>query len=337
MEKRLKTPSGNYLIRPFLPEDEPGVLALWRKAFGHEIPCAIWDWKFRTNPFGRQIMLCLHEDTTPVVMFAGLPYPATCNKKNVFVTHAVDNMSHPSFRGAISGRKGLFVQTAELFLQSYAGPDRSVFVYGFPGQRHYRLGKIMLNYTQLPGGIAYLEADVKDLFRRFQVFSGRIRQVKPEHPIFDQLIHSLASTYPFVVRRDAQFMQWRFGLHPVHRYELWTAYTFVGQRPKGYAVVKTEDNQAVVVDVMLEGDQKTIHAFWSRLARRLAEQGIQKLKTWLPGGHFMVRMLQGCGFVLRTEPIGFVPAAVERTFDPKLDFSWAAKNMYYTMADGDLL
>ncbi|MFO7801886.1 MAG: GNAT family N-acetyltransferase [Desulfovermiculus sp.] len=337
MEQRLSTPSGDFCIRPYAPEDESGVLALWREAFGYEMPDATWDWKFRSNPFGRQIMLCVHENTTPVVMFAGLPYPATCKGKDVLVTHAVDNMSHPQFRGALSGKKGLFVQTAEAFFRFYAGPEGSAFVYGLPGQRHFRLGRIMLKYSELPGGIAYLEADPRDVIGRFRPFCGRIRQVKPDHQSFDHLMQKLPAEYPFFVQRGSQFMQWRFGLHPVYRYEMWTAYSFAGLRPKGYAVVRIEDDQAVIVDMMLERNQKTVNDFWARLARQLAEKGIQKVKTWLPGGHFQVHILLECGFVLQPEPLGFVPAAVERTFDPKLDFSWAARNIYYTMADGDVL
>ncbi len=337
MAQRLTTPSGDFCIRPFTPDDESGVLDLWREAFGHEIPYDIWDWKFQANPFGRQIMLCLHENTTPVVMFAGLPYPAMSQGKHLQVTHAVDNMSHPQFRGTLSGRKGLFVQTAEAFFQFYTGPEGSAFVYGLPGQRHFRLGRIMLQYAELPGGMAYLEADPRDVIRRFRSFSSRIRQVKPDHHSFDHLMQILASEYPFFVHRGSQFMQWRFGLHPVFRYEMWTAYSFAGLRPKGYAVIKLEDDQAVIVDMILERNQRTMNDFWARLAQQLASKGIQKIKTWLPGGHFQVRLLQECGFVLQPEPIGFVPAAVNRTFDPKLDFSWAARNMYYTMADGDLL
>lgn len=337
MAQRLTTPSGDFFIRPFEPGDEQGVLALWREAFGHELAYEIWRWKFLDNPFGRQIMLCVHENRTPVAMFACLPYPALCQGERLWVSHAVDNMSHPQFRGALSGRKGLFVQTAEAFFQFYAGPEGSVFVYGLPGQRHFRLGQIVLRYSELPGGIAYLEADTRDVIRRFSPFAGRIRQVNADHQSFDHIMQKLSSEYPFFVQRGAQFMLWRFGLHPVYRYEMWTAYSAAGLRPKGYAVIKLEDDQAVIVDMMLEENHKTMKDFWARLASRLAEKGIQKFKTWLPGGHFQIRLLQECGFVLQPEPIGFVPAAVERTFDPRLSFSWASQNMYYTMADGDLL
>ncbi|MDZ7762768.1 MAG: hypothetical protein U5L00_21275 [Desulfovermiculus sp.] len=89
---------------------------------------------------------------------------------------------------------------------------------------------------------------------------------------------------------------------------------------KAMRSVRLEDGQAVIVDMMLEADQNTVNDFWAQLARRLAEKGIQKIKTWLPEG-VLGPVTQECNILLQPEPIGFVPAAVNRTFDPRLDFS----------------
>jgi len=337
MEQRLKTPDGNFIIRPFEPEDEPGVLALWREAFGRDMSYDIWRWKYRDNPFGRQIMLCLHEDATPVVMFACLPYPALCQGKRLWVSHAVDNMSHPRFRGTISGRRGLFVRTAEAFFQTYAGPGKSTFVYGFPGQRHYRLGQLLLDYMQLQGGIAYLEAETEKIRCNPKMFSGRLRTVKPDHTAFDRIMRRAAREYSFCVQRDAKFMHWRFGLHPECTYELWMLFSFAALRPKGFVAFRVQGDHADAVDMLLNPDLLEVRDFWSRLAHKLARRGIRKIRTWLPGNHILTQHLCACGFVLKPEPFGFVPSAVGKTFYSDLPFDWCTENIFYTMADGDVL
>ena len=336
MDKRLSTVSGNFLIRPFQSGDEQGVLDLWRIAFGRDMPWELWQWKFAANPFGRQIMLCLHEDKQLVVMFAGLPYKARYMDQECTVTHAVDNMSHPAYRGSISGRKGLFVQTAEAFFKTFAGPEGSAFVYGLPGARHFRLGSLLLGYRQLPGGTAYLEGETERLFGKPKLFSGRIKTVPADHAALDRLAWELRGQYPFTVLRDGVFRHWRFARHPFYEYETWLYSSFWNKTPKGYAVLKFMEDQAVIVDMMLPGKDNTALDFWARMARQLKGRGIKKLKTWLPGNHFQTGLLKASGFEEKQEPLGIVPAAVAEDFQPGLHFSWAAQNFYYTMADGDL-
>lgn len=336
MEKRISTSSGDFLIRPYQNGDEQGVLDLWRNSFGRDLDCSLWRWKYLFNPWGRQIMLCLIEEKEAVVMFAGLPYKARYMDQECTVTHAVDNMSHPAYRGSISGKKGLFVQTAEVFFRKFAGPDRSAFVYGLPGERHFRLGSLLLGYRQLQGGIAYMEAETNALVGKPKLFSGRIETVHAGHAVLDRLVRKLRSQYPFAVVRDGNFMHWRFAQHPLYNYEIWLHSSFWGKSPKGYAVLRVQQDQAVIVDMLLDNHKKTANDFWTRLAWQLKDRGIKKLKTWLPGNHFQAGLLKDCGFAEQREPLGIVPAAVAENFHPGLDFSWAARNIYYTMADGDL-
>ncbi len=163
MEQKIETNQGVFLIRPFEEGDEEGVLSLWRAAFGREFPRDVWRWKYMDNPFGRLFMLCVTEDGLPVAAYASLPYRARWNGRDVLLAHPVDSMSHPEYRGSVGGRKGLFVRTVHRFLDVYAGPDAAVFVYGFPGERHFKLGRMMLGYDRLPRGILYLRTSTGDL------------------------------------------------------------------------------------------------------------------------------------------------------------------------------
>jgi hypothetical protein len=82
-------------------------------------------------------------------------------------------------------------------------------------------------------------------------------------------------------------------------------------------------------------DEAMVSALLGEVAARLAAQGVERLETWLPGAHFLVGMLERAGWARQSEPLGIVPTA--RSFDEGLTIPWAAQNLYYTMADSDLL
>ena len=78
-EKQLNTAHGRFLLRPYRDEDEEKVIRLWETAFKAKMNRQLWHWKFHKNPFGRQMMLCLTESGDPVVLYAGIPFPANWN------------------------------------------------------------------------------------------------------------------------------------------------------------------------------------------------------------------------------------------------------------------
>ena len=55
----------------------------------------------------------------------------------------------------------------------------------------------------------------------------------------------------------------------------------------------------------------------------------------VPGGHYAADGLRAAGFEQAREPLGIVPTA--RSFDDDLDIPWVSANLYYTMADADLV
>lgn len=338
MEKKITTLSGKFYIRPFRKQDESGVLDLWSQAFGQEMPEKLWRWKYFDNPFGQQILLCLTEDLQPVTMFAAIPYSGLWQGKEVMISHAMDNMSHPSFRGLISGKRGLFVKTVESFLDSYLGGQsgKSIFLYGFPGYRHFRLGQIYLGYDKLYNNVKYLKIELSRKNNNYRLFKGKIEPVEKVDERFDDLNRRYYSFYPLSVKRDASFLHWRFLEHPINDYEIWIARSFLFQKVLGYAVLKTEGNKCKIIDFYMMPDKIRVANFINQLINELAMNGLEEVETWLPEKHFLTEILQSLGFASAAEPLGIVPSAVSRAFHPDLSFRWASENLFYTMADGDL-
>jgi Acetyltransferase (GNAT) domain len=334
VEKGVGTDRGTFFIRPYEEKDERGVLSLWEAAFGKSMSPALFKWKWLDNPYGHQMMLCVGEDGTPVAMYSGIPFRANWQGETVRFTHLMDHSSHPAYRSALGGRRGLFVRTAAEFFDRYGGPHGSVFMYGFPGKRHFFLGEKLLQYVPLRGGMTFMSARPSDVAFQMRSFKGRIEAFDSVSGAFDVLSEACRSAYPFSVLRDAAFLNWRFLKHPERRYEIWGYRPFLGRTLKAYAVLFHEPESSCIVDLFSLDADVRLADFIARLVNAMAENGAQELKTWLPPDHFLTKGLVSGGFRTGPEPIGFIPGG--RTFHDKLGMDQVSDQIFYTMADGDL-
>lgn len=333
MDKSIETRHGKFLFRPYRDEDEQNVLDLWEAAFGSKMPVEVWRWKFHDNPFGRQMMLCLTDEGLPIAMYAGIPFFGNCDGSEIKMTQLIDNMSHPEYRHATNGRKGLFIQTAEHFFSIYGGLHTSVFHYGFPGKKHFRLGNLFLHYSVVADGGAYLFADARKLKCSILPVLGSINLTTVAAEDFDKLWKAARFYYPFSVKRNRQFIKWRFFEHPVHKYTIYTYKNWKGKM-LAYAVLSFKDNTATIVDVFALPRKTAIRALYQRIRKELLSAGISSIQVWLPKKHFITNYFIQIGFEVKEEPLGIIPGG--RSFDKTLDIDFAVKNIYYTMGDGDL-
>ena len=330
--KELKTQYGKFILRPYTNNDEKEVIKLWQLAFNKKLDKRIWRWKFHNNPFGHQIILCLTENNTPIAMYGGIPYIANWNGQRIRITQLIDNMSHPNYRYATKGRKGLFVQTAEHFFEVYGGPHASVFLYGFPGQKHYRLGKIFLDYAMVKDGGGYYEAAPSQINKKYLFSSERIIKIHTIDKRLDRLWIEAQKDYVFAVCRNHQFLKWRFLNHPINKYEILALQK--KNKLTAYAILTIKNETATIVDLFGKKSSLSISKIIFKIAQILKKWKVKKIKIWLPKNHFVTKHLLHTGFTGKKEPYGIITAG--KSFHNKLDEQFALKNLYYTMADGDL-
>ena len=323
-------PAGRFIARTYDRTDEDRVLALWKTAFGKDLPVPIWRWKYADNPFGNRVLLTMDsDDEIAIVMYSGVPYRTNWNGRTVEMVQLMDIMSHPDYR-----KTGLFVKSAEIFFDFFAGGD-SVLYYGIPGKYHFDIGKKYLAYSGLESGVAYFEAKTSAIARSARLFGDGLDEATDVGPVFDRLWSDLEGLYPLSVIRDAAFLRWRFLAHPERRYSIFTFETKFGRKLRAYAVVAFAGDAATIVDLLLPPDHRTGVEFIQRLASVCDLRGAKKISVWVPGNHFTVDLLLESGLVRTHEPLGIVPTA--RSFDSALEIPWTSDNLYYTMADSDLL
>ncbi|MBI5591129.1 MAG: GNAT family N-acetyltransferase [Deltaproteobacteria bacterium] len=330
MEKITLTGRGTFVIRPYQPEDEGRVLSLWKTAFQKEMPEPLWRWKYSENPFGYRILLCVNEAGDPVVMYGGIPYQANWKGQHVEITNLMDIMSHPDYR-----KTGLFIQTGNAFFDTFCGPDKSVLLYGFPGKYHFEIGQKYMAYLKLKTDVVYLRAETAHLAPSITQSPGYLELVRDIDESFDRLWEICKGSYPLAIIRNAAFIRWRYGNHPLKRYEIWRYQAGQQGAMDAYVVLSIADGKAVLSDILAPPSGFNLSNVFGLLGKMLSDRDISTLETWLPGGHVMMHAALSSGFNVYPEPTGIIPTI--RIFDPSLAFEWACDHLYYSMADGDLV
>lgn len=333
MEKIIETAHGKFVLRPYRDEDENRVIELWELAFGQKMNKDTWHWKFTNNPFGKNMMLCVAEDNTPVVMYAGIPYIGSWQGSEIRMGHIVDTMAHPNFRQPVSGRKSLMALTAEHFFDIFGGTHACDVLYGFPGKKIFKLGRMLLNYQKVAQGGTYLKSSIKNLKRNLWPMPGKIIRQNEATEIFDLLWANTEKLYPIAVKRNRTFIAWRFYDKPLNDYNV---YVYMNKKGKAmaYLAILIRDRMATIVDIISVNNFKISNKLVVSSLRSLSITGITDVQIWLPKNHFINKHLLKSGFKEEPEPLGFFP--VSRTFNSKIPFASIDKLIFYTMADGDL-
>lgn len=330
MEKIVDTSRGKFTIRPYASEDKMKVQELWEICFDDKIDKNLWDWKYVNSPYGSKVLLCCSENQTIAVMYGGIPYLANWKGQVIKIAHLVDIMAHPRYRG------WLFVKTAKAFFDTCTGFPEPAFLYGLPGEKHFVIGQKLLKYRKLVGGMVYLTCSTSELAKIKPKFWNKIFPIHSADNRFDKLWLRVKKSYPFSAIRESRFIDWRFYKHPKNTYEVWGYGSFFSSELKAYVVLLSDyvNGVAHLIDILIYDSRNMIKDLLHHIGYNLNKKGITEIRTWLPAHHFIAESAKSAGFNAMQEPLGIIP--VGRSFDLNLELDWVSKNIFYTMADGDL-
>jgi hypothetical protein len=313
-------------LRSYRPGDEAAINEGFNEVFGHQRPVEEWRWKFRPAEDGCRVLIAT-AGAQVVSHFAAQRLVVQVDGRQFIAGHTCDAYCRPI---PSARRARLYIKTAEEFYRRYGAPGELDFLYGFPGDRHMRLGRIRLRFA---------EPVLVPVWRRTATQRGaawwpRYRVKTGGNEALDDLWQRAKHRYPVSLVRDRAWARRRYDDHPSGRYVQLTV--LKGGVADAWAAVHIGDDVARWVDLVWDGrDTRALVAIDTALAAAAHAEGASAMELWIAGDTAVDAFLAHRGWNR-----GLHPAHLEMTaisFNPGLDADNLVRRFYFTMGDTDLI
>ncbi|MBZ0111235.1 MAG: GNAT family N-acetyltransferase [Thermoanaerobaculia bacterium] len=319
-------------ISSYREGDETGILELFQRSFHHTRSVERWAWAYRDNPWsGHNISVARTADGKLAAHYAGYGMPFWYQGRTFTALQIGDTMTDPEFRGVGRGTTGLMARTVRHFFSRYRNTGFGFF-YGFntgPIQRFSRwfIGGMEVEpvHYRRRNGEALTSIRSRYRIRRVNAFDSRSRTQ------FDRFFSRAAPAYGYLVRRDGEYVDWRYLRCPDVDYQLYAAYRW--GRLVGWSVFRSGSECLVWGDALFAPRH---HSAASDILAQVqndnptyADQGIE---AWFPARpSWWHEQLRALGFEDLPNPskLGFMILPDAETEAP-------LEHLYYSMGDGDL-
>jgi hypothetical protein len=207
--------SERFGIRAYEPGDETRILELFARSFPHAPrTLAHFDWKYRCNPFGNGHISLAFDEARLVGHYAGYCVPFVDDGQSFFAHQIGDTMTDPSIRHVGRGPTSILGRTALHFYATFC-EGQAGFNYGFNVANIQKFSLRFLRSDRVEP-VTYRVRDlaakpVSRISRVERLARGyRLELVREPGAEFDELFARVGPAYRFLVRRDAQYLRWRY-------------------------------------------------------------------------------------------------------------------------------
>jgi hypothetical protein len=317
--------------RPYRPGDEIQINDGFNRVFGLNRSLEEWRWKFPELPEGRWIMLAFDAQGSLLAHYGAVPVRLQVAGLTVRAGQPVDSFSLPEGRRGL-GAAHTFQRTVEAFFSEFGGPDKLALLFGFPGEKHLRLGMRRLGYEQLtPQPMIVWRRGVG---RRGPRFTGHTVRFDPDGGAVDALWARARARYRVAVERDAAWFGRRFLGRPGVDYLRIAAYQ--KGRPAALAIARVVGATVYLADLVWDGcSDRALTALDVAIDNLARLRGAVSIEMWLCGDRAAEERFTELGWKCSTHPAGL--ALVARSFHPGIDVTSFPGAFYLTMGDADLV
>lgn len=189
---------------------------LFQSVFGHAMPNAQWDWKYQHSALRGTL---LRRGARAVAFFGGMPRRFIHQGREHEAVQNGDVMVVPDERGVFS-RYGALYQAAAHFFGHHVGPGHEYeFAFGFPSERHFRLGAKLGLYVEA-GRMVELRWTPLPKRRHFWRYCEQLAETRWSD--LGALWRRMQQEWPdlYLPVRDAARWRYRYLHHPDRPYEL---------------------------------------------------------------------------------------------------------------------
>jgi hypothetical protein len=310
-------------VRPTVKGDLPGLSALFEARFGHPLLPEEWTWKYRRLPGQARSLVAVDLDGTLLAHGGALRLAARWRGGEGGIWQLVD------FAGRAGGGslRPALVELGRRLLADLPGEADAPWIFGFPSERHFRLGERVFGYrpltTLVPLAGELPEANEADAAHAASLWSGDMCGDWAEAIWERCAVHG--------VRRSAAFLNWRYHARP-HRY--YRVYRLRQGAAEGLAVFAFVGEEAWATELWLPPAGEWYSPVLA-VAADLRAAGLRTWRFWPPaaGDADLGALLARLGVRPEGEPrfVGCRGAAHGRV-DPIA----AAAGFFYAMGDYDL-
>lgn len=323
-------------VRRYEPGDETAILDLFSRSF--HLPRSIehWRWKFRENPWGRErIAVARTADGELAAQYAGYAVPFFSGGDSFLSHHIGDTMTAREVRHIGRGPTSVLGRTAQHFYETFCC-GQVAFNYGFNVANIQKFSLRFLR-SELVEPVTYRVLDLRSnrlpaLSRAERWLRGcRLRLVRDVDGSWDRFFANVAPSYEFLVRRDADYVRWRYLDCPDISYvvvamERW-------RRLAGWLVFRIDGSRLTIGDLLIDPAETPLVML--ALRHLAGVYPIDAIDGWFPSRpRWLDEALRSFGFETRDEPQGLSLMCVP------FEMPDAAKRMreslYYTKGDSDL-
>lgn len=247
-------------IRYYQDTDEEKIRKLFHLSFGKELSHNEWDWKYKMSPWGSVAYVAVeHNDI--IAHYGAVRHAVYLEGDMLWAYQSCDVMTHPGYRGKVSGKKPAVMRACEMFLKD----NTMDFAFGFPNERNARLHEITLGWSPYRKVALF-----RKQLRRSSEIKGKPYVLKigwdtvnPED--MDDLWKRCNATQSLSIVKDSKYLLWRYVENPVGYYTLVALKDIIQKKSIALAVVKCSGHEMNVFDFIVQDSDEIFSFFWIML------------------------------------------------------------------------
>ena len=325
--------SNVFTVRPYRDGDEASILELFARAFPHAPRSrAHFEWKYRRNPYGNERISLTFEDASRLVgHYSGYPVPFYAFGREVLAHQIGDTMTDVSVRYVGRGPTSILGRTALDFYARFC-EDRIAFNYGFNVANIQKFSLRFLRSDRVEPVTYRVAPPPSPMKRVSRMMRGyQLELVRETTAEWDELFARAANAYRFLVRRDAQYVRWRYLQCPDVEYAVVAIRKW--RRLVGWIVFRIRDDRFLWGDALFDpahGDAAEVV-----LRHVVPQYRVRQIEAWFPPRpRWFDEMLTNLGFETRPEPQDLSVMCVPFTWTDVVEHM--RENLHYSWGDSDL-
>lgn len=242
------TPRATWTVRLTQKTDLSGVLELFSRAFGSQMPTERWRWKYAHAPCWGTLV---ERDGRTVGFFGGMPRQFTLHNKTLLGVQIGDSMVDPDQRGILTRRGPMFLSASAYFDRMELLHPGARFAFGYPSQRAIGIGRRLGLYREIDK-ISVMQWQIQEPRRSIMTPTRRINDwpKQRQQKAVTSLWQAMRTSWPDLLLpvRDWAWLQHRYLDHPEHSYELLLVSSRLTDQPKALAVVRAHPDHLEFLD-----------------------------------------------------------------------------------------